>query len=139
MIEFFSESDFILEHIDSFKSWIIHSLNLEKHKLGELTIVFCDDTFLHQLNVEFLNHDTLTDIITFDYNQGDMIFGEIYISIERVKENAEEFSVSFDEELRRVIIHGVLHLCGYKDKSNEDKVLMRMKEDNYLALFNLPS
>ncbi len=101
-----------------------------------INVIFCDDSFLLEMNIKYLNHDTLTDIITFDYNEGSAISGDIFISIERVRENAGIFSKSFAEELHRVIIHGVLHLCGYKDKSRKDQVVMRMKEETYLA--NLP-
>lgn len=135
MIEFFSETDFTLLNKSAIKSWIKKSIIAEGHTLESLTFVFCDDAYLHQLNVKFLNHDTLTDIITFDYNVGKQILGEIYISIERVRENANVYSVAFDEELRRVIIHGVLHLCGFKDKTKEEESHMRQKENEYLALF----
>ena len=101
--------------------------------VGELTYVFCNDQQLLKLNKEFLNHDTLTDIITFDYSLGNEIHGEIYISTDRVEENAEEFEVSFMNELSRVMVHGILHLCGYKDKSEEEKNQMRNKENHYLA------
>ena len=94
--------------------------------------MFCDDAFLHKLNVEFLNHDTLTDVISFDYSVGKEIHGEIFISIERVRENAHEFNQSFATELSRVMAHGVLHYCGYKDKSSSEEVIMRSKEEFYL-------
>ena len=137
MIDFFFETDFLLQDEEALKKWIISTIAKENHTLGELTFVFCDDDHLHKINLEFLKHDTLTDIITFDYTLGKQLIGEIYISIDRVKENALEFSISFDEELRRVIIHGVLHLCGFKDKTIEDEKQMRQKEDQYLELFNL--
>ncbi|MCB0456477.1 MAG: rRNA maturation RNase YbeY [Flavobacteriaceae bacterium] len=137
MIEFFSETDFALPNEIAHKQWIANTIKEEGFTLGELSFVFCDDVFLHKINVEFLNHDTLTDIITFDYNMGKQIHGEIYISTERVQENSEEFAVSFEEELRRVIIHGVLHLCGFKDKTPSDEKIMRFKEDQYLSLFSL--
>jgi len=95
--------------------------------------VFCDDDYLHKLNVEFLNHDTLTDIISFDYSVGKVIQGDVFISVERVAENAIEYKVSFLEELHRVIVHGILHYCGYKDKTEKDAVLMRSKENYYLS------
>jgi probable rRNA maturation factor len=94
--------------------------------------VFCDDHFLHKLNVEFLDHDTLTDVISFDYSIGKEIHGEIFISIERVKENAKEFNQSFEQELSRVMVHGILHYCGYKDKLPTDANVMRSKEEFYL-------
>ena len=104
----------------------------EKFKLGEIQYVFCDDNYLLKLNQEFLKHDTLTDIISFDYSVGKIIHGEIFISVERVKENAKAFQVSFKEELFRVIIHGVLHYCGYKDKTTNDSQIMTDKENYYL-------
>ena len=94
--------------------------------------MFCDDDYLHKLNIEFLNHDTLTDIISFDYSVGKIIQGDVYISVDRVKENARDFNVSFDEEIHRVIVHGILHYCGYKDKSDDETQQMRHKENLYL-------
>ncbi|MAO07734.1 MAG: rRNA maturation RNase YbeY [Alteromonas sp.] len=132
MIEFFSENDFQLTHQKELTTWIGDTLQCEGMELGELTFVFSDDAYLHSINVEFLAHDTYTDIITFDYNLGKQVHGEIYISTERVAENAKQFQVSFKEELFRVLIHGVLHLCGYKDKSLEETQLMREKENFYL-------
>ena len=125
MIEFFSETEFEFSDEDSVKDWVTKTIVSEGFKEGDLTFIFCDDEYLHKINLEFLNHDTLTDIITFDYTLGKEIHGEIYISIDRVKENASEFNVSFEEELHRVIIHGVLHLCGYKDKSETDEKQMQ--------------
>ena len=98
-------------------------------KLGELNYVFCDDAYLLKLNIEFLQHDTLTDIISFDYTMGKLVGGDIFISIERVRENAQELEIPFEEELQRVMIHGVLHYMGYKDKSRDDKKEMRLQED----------
>ena len=95
--------------------------------------MFCDDNYLHKLNVDFLQHDTLTDIISFDYSVGKELHGDIFISIERVKDNAQDLGVDFETELHRVMIHGILHYCGYKDKSKEDKMVMRQKEDFYLS------
>ena len=95
--------------------------------------MFCDDNYLHKLNVEFLQHDTLTDIISFDYSVGKELHGDIFISIERVEDNAQDLGVDFEAELHRVMMHGILHYCGYKDKSKEDKKLMRQKEDFYLS------
>lgn len=136
MIEFFSETDFQLSKADSVKTWVSKAIISENFKVGDLSFIFCDDNYLHKLNVEFLNHDTLTDIITFDYSLGKEVHGEVYISIERVGENASDFNVSFEEELHRVIIHGVLHLCGYKDKTELQKDDMRSKENFYLQSFS---
>ncbi len=104
------------------------------YEVEDLSIVLCSDEYLLNLNVQYLEHDTLTDIITFDYNEGKMMIGELYISIERVKENAAIHSCSFNDELNRVLVHGVLHLVGYKDKNEADQVAMRSQEDYYLSL-----
>lgn len=108
----------------------------EGFTIGDINYIFCDDEYLLKINLEYLNHDTLTDIITFDYVENGVLSGDIYISIERVRENAVIFSVPFEQELLRVLAHGVLHLCGYKDKTNKDSVLMRQKEDTAIQLFN---
>lgn len=133
MISFNYETDFIIEQEVRFSEWITNTILEENRKEGEIHYIFCSDDYLHQLNVDFLNHDTLTDIISFDYSVGKELHGEIYISIDRVRENASEFDVSFEDELSRVMIHGILHYCGYKDKSEEEEQLMRSKEDYYLA------
>ncbi|NOY46871.1 MAG: rRNA maturation RNase YbeY [Chlorobi bacterium] len=112
--------------------WISKTIQSENFKEGEINYIFCDDAYLHKLNVEFLNHDTLTDIISFDDSIGKTLHGDIFISIERVKDNASDFGNTFTEELHRVIIHGVLHYCGYMDKTEEDASLMRTKENYYL-------
>ncbi len=132
MIEFFSQTNFKIQDPESLIFWISDTISQENHKLGDLSYVFCDDDYLHNLNVKFLNHDTLTDIISFDNSLGKQINGEIYISVDRVKENAELYNVVFLEELHRVIIHGVLHFCGYKDKSKQQQELMTQKENEAL-------
>ena len=132
MISFHSEVPFEISNADTTASWLSAIISQEDYKEGEVSIVFCDDEFLHKLNVEFLDHDTLTDVISFDYSMGKEIHGEIFISIERVKENAIEFNQSFDAELSRVMAHGVLHYCGYKDKSESEAATMRSKEEFYL-------
>jgi rRNA maturation RNase YbeY len=134
MIEFYSETDFKIEDTKALNRWISEVVLHENHELGELTYVFCDDEYLHKLNLQFLNHDTLTDIISFDNSLGKQIHGEVYISIERVKENASIYGVAFLEELHRVIIHGVLHFCGYQDKSEKQQEVMRGKENQALGL-----
>ncbi len=106
----------------------------ESRSIGDIGIVFCDDDYLHKINLEFLKHDTYTDVITFDYCVGDELIGEIYISTERVAENAKIFNQAFEEEVLRVIIHGLLHLCGYTDKNEEECRIMRDKENHYLSL-----
>ena len=132
MISFNYETNFCLDSEDQLIKWIIDTITAENLKLGEIQYVFCDDNYLLKLNQEFLKHDTLTDIISFDYSVGKIIHGEIFISVERVKENAKAFQVSFKEELFRVIIHGVLHYCGYKDKTPNDSQIMTDKENYYL-------
>lgn len=134
MIEFYSETDFNIEDTKALSHWISEIILHENHELGDLTYVFCDDAYLHKLNVQFLNHDTLTDIISFDNSLGKQIHGEIYISVERVKENAGTYQVAFLEELHRVIIHGVLHFCGYKDKTKKQQETMSCKENEALDL-----
>ena len=132
MISFHSEVPFEIPDTDATVLWLSSIISQENYNEGEVSIVFCDDEFLHKLNVEFLNHDTLTDVISFDYSIGKEIHGEIFISIERVRENAYEFSQNFDTELSRVMAHGVLHYCGYKDKSTSEAAIMRSKEEFYL-------
>ncbi len=134
MIEFYSETDFKIEDTKALNRWISEVVLHENHELGELTYVFCDDEYLYKLNLQFLNHDTLTDIISFDNSLGKQIHGEVYISIERVKENASIYGVAFLEELHRVIIHGVLHFCGYQDKSEKQQEVMTGKENEALGL-----
>ena len=137
MISFNYELDFKLSDEKSISQWISSVITLEEFKEGEINYIFCNDEYLHKLNLEFLKHDSYTDIISFDYIVGKELHGDIFISIERVKENAKDFSVSFDEELMRVLIHGVLHYCGYKDKSDEDIRLIREKENFYLGMLSL--
>ena|SRR5687768_5555818 len=114
--------------------WIETVIRKEKKQLGEIHFIFCSDAFLLKLNKQYLNHTTFTDIITFDYSEGKKLNGEIYISIPRVKENAKKFEVAFEHELHRVMIHGVLHLCGYKDKTKSQKKKIREKEDACLSM-----
>ena len=114
--------------------WIANAVKKEGKRLRSLQIVFCNDKYLLKINKTFLHHNTLTDIITFDYSEGLQIDGELYISIPRIRENAKKFSVTLDEEFHRVMIHGVLHLLGYTDKTTRQKSIMRKKEDAYLSL-----
>ncbi|PKO99913.1 MAG: rRNA maturation RNase YbeY [Bacteroidetes bacterium HGW-Bacteroidetes-9] len=135
-ISFYNENTgFRLRKIKKARKWLSDTIYTEGKNYGEISIIFCDDAYLHEMNVKFLDHDTLTDVITFDYNEGNQISGDIFISIERVKENTALFSKSFTDELNRVMLHGVLHLCGYKDKTKRDVAIMRQKEEEYLALF----
>jgi len=137
MISFNYETDFELDEENKYEDWLSRIITSEDKKEGEISYVFCDDEYLLQINIQYLDHDTLTDIISFDYSMGKEISGDIFISIERVKENAIEYGVSFDEELKRVMAHGVLHYCGYKDKSEEDERIMRAKEEEKIALFHV--
>lgn len=132
MISFYYETDFNLRSELEISNWIAGVITSEKRKEGEINYIFCNDDYLYRLNVEFLDHDTLTDIISFDHSLGKILHGDVYISVERAKDNAKEFGVSFDEEVRRLIVHGVLHYCGFKDKTAEDAKIMRDKEDFYL-------
>ncbi len=137
MISLNYETDFNLENEERTKKWILDCVEENEFEIGEINYIFCDDDYLHKINVEFLQHDTLTDIISFDYTMGKLISGDIFISIPRVEENAKKFKVSFKEELHRVIIHGVLHYMGYKDKTDDEKQLMRDKENSCLKTLNL--
>lgn len=134
-IRFYSEGiPFHLKNVRRIRAWLEDAVLREKHESGEITVIFCSDDYLHRMNVEHLGHDTLTDIITFDYSQGRLVSGDLFISIDRVRENARELNQRPEDELHRVMVHGVLHLCGYKDKSLKDSKLMRSKEDFYLSL-----
>jgi len=135
-IEFTSQNEFVLDNKDQHIHWLTKVVSRENKSLGEISYVFCTDEYLHQINLEYLNHDTLTDIITFDYTIGEELHAEIYISTDRISDNASLYDVAFHTELIRVMVHGVLHLCGYRDKSAEESQLMRSKEDVYIALFN---
>lgn len=136
-IEYHYETDFNLESEADYSDWITRLIVNESKALGNINYIFCDDSYLNRINVEYLNHDTLTDIITFNYCDGDMISGDIYISIERVKDNAVIFNTHFKDELKRVMCHGVLHLFGYKDKTDSETNLMRIKENESIQLFHV--
>jgi probable rRNA maturation factor len=129
------ELDFSIGEEKKIQDWIKKIIKQEKKTCGQLYYFFCSDEHLLNINKEFLNHNTYTDIITFDYTEKKAVSGEIFISIDRVKDNAKKFKSSFAEELKRVIIHGVLHLCGYGDKNAADKKTMRKKEDEALHSF----
>ena len=135
MIEYHYENDFILVDSDKIRIWIEDVIKKEKKTVGDITYIFCDDDYLLERNKEFLDHNTLTDIITFNYCIDNNISSDIMISIDRVKENSTTFENSFNEELKRVMIHGILHLIGYNDKSDKEKELMRGKENFYLNMF----
>jgi rRNA maturation RNase YbeY len=136
MILFCSETKFDLSKKRPLKNWLQEVVYKENKKIGELNIVFYNDQQLLEFNQQYLNHNTFTDVITFDYSENDFIHGDVCLSVERIIENALKYGCSFEEELRRVMVHGVLHLCGYKDKKKEDKLIIKQKEEEALALFN---
>jgi rRNA maturation RNase YbeY len=135
-INFHKETKFTLKQSAQIKRWIKAVIEKEKCLPGNINYIFVDDEALLKINLDYLNHNTYTDIITFDYTEEGTVSGDIYISVERVRENALKFKVDAEEELRRVMIHGVLHLCGYKDKTKGDAALMRKKENASLKLLN---
>jgi rRNA maturation RNase YbeY len=137
MIEFNYELDFKLSKEPYYADWLTRVIDSEGKSLGTLSYIFCDDAYLLDINMKYLNHDTYTDIVTFDYCEGDTISGDLFISIDRVLENAKEYNVDFSEELHRVMSHGVLHLAGYKDKTDMDAALMRKKEEEKIKLFHV--
>ena len=135
MIAFeYLETEEITE-INQNKKWLNQVISNEAKEEGDITYIFCDDDYLLEKNIRFLNHNTLTDVITFDYCEGNSVSGDIFISIERVKENSEVFKVDFLTELNRVMAHGLLHLLGYKDKTERESNLMRKKENYYLSKY----
>lgn len=136
-INFFSENDFSLQNESAYRDWIDRVISSEDKKTGDINFIFCDDEYLHEINVKYLDHDTFTDIISFDNSLGSFLHGDIFISTERVAENANEFNSDFEDELKRVIIHGVLHFCGYKDKSERESEMMRRKEEEKIKLFHV--
>ena len=137
MISFNYENDFILTDETIYESWIASIIKSESKFLGDINYIFCNDEQLLKINIEYLDHDTLTDIISFDYSEGNLIQGDIFISTERVQDNANDYEVSFVEELKRVMAHGVLHYCGYKDKTESDSQIMRNKEEEKIKLFHV--
>jgi probable rRNA maturation factor len=136
MITFNYETNFKLKDEKSLETWVQKVILDHNCEEGEVNYIFCDDNYLHKLNVEFLQHDTLTDIISFDNSLGKLISGDIFISIERVEDNANDFKVTFLEELQRVMIHGVLHYLGYRDKTEEEQKEMTIQENNALIVLN---
>ncbi len=137
MINFFYETEIKPLEEANLSKWISKVVLSESKSEGEINFILCDDEYLLKINQDFLNHDTYTDIISFDNTIGNQLHGDIFISAERVKENAQQFGVSFDEEMRRVVIHGVLHFCGYKDKTDSEAELMRQKENEKISLFHV--
>ena len=129
------ECTFQLKDEHNYIDWIKKAVRKEERTIKELNFIFCTDADLHEKNLRFLRHDTFTDIITFDYSEDDTLHGDIFISVDRVKENASTFAVALDQEMKRVMIHGVLHLLGYNDKSSEEKEIMTNKENFYINQF----
>ena len=136
MISFNYETKFLVKNKRKVINWIENVIQLEGQKIGEINYIFCDDNYLLKINISSLKEDSLTDIITFDYRVGDIISSDIFISIDRVKENSSIFENSFSDELNRVMIHGILHLIGYDDKNDKDKMKMKEKEDYYLKILS---
>ncbi len=132
---FYEDTKYKIEYPRKTVKWIIESARREKRLILDLNYIFCSDRYLLRINEDFLSHNTLTDIITFDYSSGKDISGEIYISLERVKENSLKFNTAFQDEIHRVIIHGILHLVGYNDKNTSEVAIMRKKEEAYLSLW----
>ncbi len=135
-ISFLSENDdFFIEDFNKIKKWITKVIQENNCRVGNINYFFCSDEYLLNVNRKFLNHDTYTDIITFDYVECNRISGDILISVDRVKENAKTFAIPFSDELKRVVVHGVLHLLGQGDKTDEEALVMRKLEDNALSLW----
>ena len=135
MINFYNETDFILKDKENLISWIEKIIRINDALLDEINYIFCNDNYLLKINQDFLEHDYFTDIITFDNSIGNTLSADIYISIDRVIDNAKIFDVHFDNELRRVLIHGILHLLGYKDKTKDEQSIMTKLENDALALY----
>jgi probable rRNA maturation factor len=129
------EVTFSLNNKRKIRSWVKTLIETEGKSPGDITYVFCNDNYLSEMNIKYLKHKTLTDIITFDYSNKVKLSGDIFISIERVKENAVLYKATFNSELGRVMAHGVLHLVGYGDHTSKEKATMRRKEDSYLSSF----
>jgi probable rRNA maturation factor len=137
MISFNYELEFKFDDEALYSDWISKVISSENKNEGVINYIFCDDEYLVEINQQYLDHNTLTDIISFDYSIGNELRGDIFISIERVRENASDFNVVFEDELRRVLVHGILHYCGYKDKGVNNEMLMRLKEDEKMKMFHV--
>lgn len=138
MISYFSEDiDFNLKNKRLNNRWLNLVAESEIKRVGDISVIFCSDGYLLDINKRYLQHDYFTDIITFDYTEGDRLSGDLFISVDTVRANAEEYGSDFEQELCRVMVHGVLHLIGYDDHTPDDIALMRSKEDYYLSLREL--
>ncbi len=137
MIEYSYNTDFDLIQADEISLWLQNVAQSENFEIADLNYVFVSDDELYEMNVKYLNHNTLTDIITFNYVENGLVSGDIFISVDRVKDNAVDFNVSFEHELLRVMVHGLLHLMNYNDKTDEEQELMTQKEDDKLKMFHV--
>lgn len=135
MIEFFFENVNAIQAQEQRKKWIKNLIENEGKRLGKINYILCNDEYLIEVNRTYLQHDFYTDVITFDYCKGDLISGDIFLSLQRILDNASNLKTNKEEELNRVLAHGVLHLCGYKDKSAEEQKTMRAKEEYYLKKY----
>ena len=135
MIRYFQEdTDFVFKHKLLNNKWLKFVAESEVRKLGEIGIIFCSDNYILDVNMKYLQHDYFTDIITFDYCEGNTLSGDLFISVDSVRDNADFYGTEFEDELNRVIVHGLLHLIGYDDHSESEQRMMRSKEDYYLSL-----
>jgi len=134
---YFEDTDFIFKDKTRNNKWLRLVAESEIRKIGDISIIFCSDNYILDVNQKYLQHDYFTDIITFDYCEGDRLSGDLFISVDSVRENAVEYGTDFSEELYRVIVHGVLHLIGYDDHNDKDIAMMRKKENYYLSLREL--
>lgn len=136
-INFYTECDFELVRRSDYEQWVLRIIDSEEMDCGEISFIFCDDEYLHEINLKYLQHDTYTDIISFDSTEGQVLNGDIFVSIERVRDNAAHYNAEFISELNRVMAHGILHFCGYKDKSERDAAEMRRKEEEKMKMFHV--
>lgn len=134
---YFEDIDFKLRHKTRIKEWLRLVAESEVFTLGNISVIFCSDNYILDINQKYLQHDYFTDIITFDYSEGGRISGDLFISVDSVRENSVEYGTEFEDELHRVIVHGILHLIGYDDHTEDEIKTMRSKEDYYLSLFEL--
>ena len=133
---FFEDTNFKFNKRRATSKWLKSAIALENKKLGNISIIYCSDDYLLEINKQYLSHDYYTDVITFNYCEGDLISGDIFISVDTIKANAEEYGASFDNELCRVMVHGILHLIGYDDDCESNQLIMRQKEDFYLERYD---
>ena len=134
---YFEDTDFKLRHKTRIKEWLRLVAESEVFTLGNISVILCSDNYILDINQKYLQHDYFTDIITFDYSEGGRISGDLFISVDSVRENSVEYETEFEDELHRVIVHGILHLIGYDDHTEDEIKTMRSKEDYYLSLFEL--